>query len=291
MYLMVLRPWSFSASMAPVALGTVLSWRDTNQFSLQTLIFTTIVVCSVHAAVNFSQACHHHLCTVDNTVIDKSAPREQEAHTTTDKTLEKFVRLGTVLYAVSLLAFLGVCYSSSARIEQLAFLFFGGLSASFMYTGRISGASPKLHSSNLDDLIVVTFVPVAVLLPYLAQCGEMHFKPLLYAVPLALNTEAILHSENSRDLERDKVHGIVTAATILGPAGSYAFYLFLLFTPYIIFSVMFLKVSLFYFLPLITLRAAFDLEKLFRNRNMAIVPVRTAKLNAYLAIIYVLVNF
>ncbi len=38
----------------------------------------------------------------------------------------------------------------------------------------------------------------------------------MYAVPLALNTEAILHSNNARDLAEDKKSGIVTLAIYLG---------------------------------------------------------------------------
>jgi 1,4-dihydroxy-2-naphthoate octaprenyltransferase len=113
----------------------------------------------------------------------------------------------------------------------------------------------------------------------------------MYALPLALNAEAIFHSENVRDMERDKGHGTVTTATMLGHKGSYVFYLFLLFTPYVIFSVMLIKGSPGFVFPLITLRGAFDLEKCFRQRNMETMPSRTARLNSYLAVIYILVAF
>lgn len=153
------------------------------------------------------------------------------------------------------------------------------------------GWSPKTNSTLKDLLIIVTFGPLAVLFSYVAQCGQFDLKPVLYAVPLALNAEAIIHSEKVRDMERDKDHGTVTTATILGRHGSYAFYLFLLFTPYIIFSAMLIKGSLGFVFPLITLRGAFDLEKCFRQRNMKEMPSRTARLNCYLAVIYILVTF
>lgn len=269
-YVLALRPWSFSASLIPVVLGGALSWRETSNFSFLTLLFTTIVVISVHGAGNLVKTYHDYPNVND----------EKQMFTS-----QGIVQVGALLYFLACLGLLGVKYSSPAKIEHLAFLFFGGLSGSFIYTG---GISSKYHSLG-DLVIVITFGPVAVLFSYVAQCGQLSFKPLLYAVPLALNTEAILHSENARDLERDKGDGVVTAATILGPGGSYAFYLFLLFTPYIIFSVMLAKGSLGFVLPLVTLRAAFDLEKCFRERNMGTIPSRTARLNTYLGIMYVLV--
>lgn len=272
MYLMALRPWSFSASLAPVALGNVLSWRETSAFSFTTFILTAIVVVSVHAAGNLVDTLH-------NKLKDNSA----ETETFTSKGI---VRVGALLYFAACLGLIGIKFSSPAKIEHLAFLFFGGLSGSFLYTG---GISPTKHPFG-DLIIVVTFGPVAVLFSYVAQCGHFDFKPLVYAIPLALNTEAILHSKNARDLDQDKGEGVETAATMLGHRGSYVFYLFLLFTPYIIFSVLFVKGSFGFVLPLITFRAAFDLEKCFRERNLGTIPSRTAKLNAYLGLMYVLVN-
>lgn len=75
-------------------------------------------------------------------------------------------------------------------------------------------------------IIIITFGPITVLFAYLSQIGsiganqsyifEVILKPLLYAIPLALNTEAILHSNNARDLHDDKKSGIVTLAIYLG---------------------------------------------------------------------------
>jgi 1,4-dihydroxy-2-naphthoate octaprenyltransferase len=83
-----------------------------------------------------------------------------------------------------------------------------------------------LKSALGDLIIIITFGPITVLFAYLSQIGsigtnqsyifEVILKPLMYAVPLALNTEAILHSNNARDLAEDKKSGIVTLAIYLG---------------------------------------------------------------------------
>ncbi|KAK9294017.1 hypothetical protein QLX08_011217 [Tetragonisca angustula] len=55
-----------------------------------------------------------------------------------------------------------------------------------------------------DVLILVIFGPISVLFAFMAQTGYIELGTIYYAIPLALNTEAILHSNNTRDLESDK---------------------------------------------------------------------------------------
>jgi len=51
-YLIALRPWSFTASLSPVALGTCLAFKSLNVFNLWICIATCICALSVHAAGN-----------------------------------------------------------------------------------------------------------------------------------------------------------------------------------------------------------------------------------------------
>ena len=152
-----------------------------------------------------------------------------------------------------------------------------------------------------DLIIIITFGPVTVLFAYISQIGsyapsndflyDLYLKPLLYAIPLALNTEAILHSNNARDLNDDKKAGIVTVAIFLGFTGSYLLYVVLIFAPYLMFLVMALKESLIYLLPFATIKMAFDLEKDFRYNKLALLPMKTAKLNLIFGLLYVVSTF
>lgn len=111
---------------------------------------------------------------------------------------------------------------------------------------------------------------------------------MYYAIPLALNTEAILHSNNTRDLESDRTAGIVTLAIIIGLTASHVLYAALLFAPYIMFVVAGVRHSSSFFLPLITLPAAFRIERQFRQPDaIQRVPRQTAKLNLYFGCLYV----
>lgn len=124
-YLIALQPWSFSVSLAPVALGNVLSWREKSQFSLPIFLFSTIVVLSVHAASNAVHAYR-----------DGHGKTDQERSGKADKERAKaMVQIGAVLYVLACVAMFVVTCISPAKTEHLALLFFGGLSASFLYTG------------------------------------------------------------------------------------------------------------------------------------------------------------
>lgn len=169
-------------------------------------------------------------------------------------------------------------------MEHLALVYFGGLSSSFLYTGGVGFKYIALG----DVLILTIFGPISVLFAFMSQTGYVEWSTIYYAIPLALNTEAILHSNNTRDSEADNKVGIVTLAIIIGHTASHVLYAFLLFTPYIMFMVASLKYSRWFILPLVTLPNAFKIEKQFRSHHKHSVPKKTAKLNLFFGILYVL---
>jgi len=119
------------------------------------------------------------------------------------------------------------------------------------------------------------------------QGGELSWAPLIYAIPLALNTEAILHSNNTRDADIDKEAGIVTVAILAGRTGSYMIFALLLFVPYIAFVVLTINASHWFVLPLFTVLFAFNTERQFRRGDLSKLPQTVASLNFKLAIGYV----
>lgn len=138
-----------------------------------------------------------------------------------------------------------------------------------------------------DVVILITFGPLAVMFAHAVQVGYLSVLPLVYAVPLALNTEAILHSNNTRDMDSDKQAGIVTLAILIGPMLSYVLYNLLLFVPYVLFCILATRYTISMALPLLTLPMAFSLEKQFRSRCYAKIPQKTAKLNLLMGLFYV----
>lgn len=130
-YLTALRPWSFSASLIPVILGTVFGFQEAQTINVFTAILASISVLSVHGAGNLVNTYYDFLKGIDGDESD-------------DKTLvnriltkEEVVRFGVAIYSIGCASFLGTIILSPARIDQLALLFFAGVSGSFLYTGEL----------------------------------------------------------------------------------------------------------------------------------------------------------
>ncbi|XP_044738591.1 ubiA prenyltransferase domain-containing protein 1 homolog [Chrysoperla carnea] len=278
-YVLALRPWSLSASLMPTLLGSVIAYKLSSGFSFISLILTIFTIVSVHGAGNLVNTYFDFVKGIDN--------RKSDDRILVDQLLSKdeVVSFGAFLYAAGCVGFIILAYISPAKMEHLALVYFGGLSSSFLYTGGIGFKYIALG----DVLVLIIFGPISVLFAFMAQTGRVEWATIYYAIPLALNTEAILHSNNTRDMVSDKKVGIVTLAILIGHTASHILYAFLLFTPYIIFVVISLNHSKWFGLPLITLPAAFRLEKQFRKSDtIRTVPKQTAKLNLYFGLLYVL---
>lgn len=274
-YVSSLRPWSFSSSLTPVALGAALAYKSTGVFSIPLFLVTGLTVLAVHAAGNLV-----------NTYYDYVKGFDAEDRTVVDNrlSLDEVVVLGVFSYILGCVGFVILAYMSSARMEHLALVYFLGLSCSFIYTGGVG-----LKYISLGDItILIVFGPVSLLFSYMAQTGSLDILTVIYAIPLALNTEAILHSNNTRDCESDRKNGAVTLAILIGPTFSYILYALLLFVPYILFVVVSLHYSRWFILPLITLPKAFQLEREFRAGNLQNIPRNTARLNLYFGLFYVI---
>lgn len=280
-YVLALRPWSLSVSLLPSLLGSALAYRlpGDSQFSWFTLMFTLWTVICVHGAGNVVNTYFDFVKGIDN--------RKSDDRTLVDHILSKdeVVSLGAILYLAGCIGFIFLATWSPARMEHLALVYFGGLSSSFLYTGGIGFKYIALG----DVMVLVIFGPLSVIFAFLAQTGRVDWPTIYYAIPLALNTEAILHSNNTRDMEADSKTGIVTLAILIGPTASHVLYAFLLFTPYIMFFVFAMKYSLWFLMPLLTLPRAFSIEKRFRySHTITEVPKQTAKLNFYFGLLYVM---
>ncbi|CAG9857194.1 unnamed protein product [Phyllotreta striolata] len=279
-YVLALRPWSLSASLMPTLLGSTLAYKypGSTDFNYITLLLTVLTVVTVHGAGNVVNTYFDYVKGIDN--------RKSDDRILVDHILSKdeVVSLGAMLYFAGCVGFILLANLSPAKMEHLALVYFGGLSSSFLYTGGVGFKYIALG----DVLILIIFGPISVLFAFMSQTGYVEWATIYYAIPLALNTEAILHSNNTRDSESDKKVGIVTLAIVIGHTASHVLYAFLLFTPYIMFMVVSLKYSKWFMLPLVTLPEAFKIEKQFRSNDIHDVPKKTAKLNLFFGILYVI---
>ncbi|XP_020829618.1 ubiA prenyltransferase domain-containing protein 1 [Phascolarctos cinereus] len=276
-YVLALRPWSFSASLSPVALGSALAYRSQGALQPGLLLGSAVAVLAVHGAGNLVNTYYDFSKGIDH--------KKSDDRTLVDRILEPqdVVRFGVFLYTLGCVCAACLYCLSALKLEHLALIFFGGLSGSFLYTGGIGFKYVALG----DLIILITFGPLAVMFAYAVQVGSLAIFPLVYAIPLALSTEAILHSNNTRDMKSDREAGIVTLAILIGPTFSYILYTALLFLPYLIFSILATRYTISMALPLLTIPMAFSLERQFRSQTFNKLPQRTAKLNLLLGLFYV----
>jgi 1,4-dihydroxy-2-naphthoate octaprenyltransferase len=278
-YVYALRPWSFSTSLTPVALGAALAFKSTGVFDFYVFLVTCFTVLTVHSAGNLVNTYYDYV-----KGFDKDSKSDDRTLLDHRLTIDEVVHLGVGLYTAGCVGFVMLVVLSPAKMEHLALVYFGGLSCSFLYTGGVG-----LKYIALGDIIIlIIFGPISLLFSYMSQTGSMDLVTLAYAIPLALNTEAILHSNNTRDSESDKRAGAVTLAILIGPSFSHILYALLLFVPYILFFVISVHYSYWFLLPLITLLRAFHLEREFRSGNLAKIPRSTATLNLYFGLFYVI---
>jgi 1,4-dihydroxy-2-naphthoate octaprenyltransferase len=195
------------------------------------------------------------------------------------------VNYAAYLYGFGMLCMLMLMALSRAKSEFIAALFFGGLSSSFLYTGGIG-----LKYYILGDLLVVfTFGPLSMLFSYGVQSGHFPLGPLILALPLALSTEAILHSKHLREVEEDKREGMISLAVVLGRQGSYFFFALLLFLPYLLFAVFASGYSLLLGLPLLSMPYAFQLERSLREVGPSrAISIKAARLNIVVSTLFIL---
>ncbi len=279
-YLTALRPWTLSASLTPVLLGTVLCYKTHGYLSVTIAVVSTFTVLAVHAAGNLVNTYFDFIQGVD------SSSAGTEDRTLVDRHLKptQVVNLAAYLYGFGMTGLWILIVLSPAQSEQLAGLFFGGLSSSFLYSG---GIGLKYYAVG-DVVVIITFGPLAVLFSYVVQCGCFSSAPLLLAFPLALNTEAIIHSKHTRSIEEHQRSGIVSLAVLLGHQGSYLLFALLLFLPYLIFIYWTVRYSGYFILPIITVFYTFSLERKFReNRGQIKLSSELARLNLALGLLQV----
>lgn len=128
-YVLALRPWSFSASLTPVALGSALSYKLEGSVDLVILLVCAVTVLVVHGAGNLVNTYYDFSKGIDH--------KKSDDRTLVDEILapQDVVMFGALLYSLGCLCATLLYFLSTLRLEHLALIYFGGLSSSFLYTG------------------------------------------------------------------------------------------------------------------------------------------------------------
>ncbi len=272
-WLLATRPWSFPASIVPILVGGALAHRA-GEFAGGLFMLTLVGGLLFHIGANLFNTYFDFRRGVDSSA-------DADDRTLVDALLRPrdVVIGGLTVFAVG--AAIGGFLVSQAGFAILA-LGGIGLALGVFYTADPLGYKYKA----LGDLgIFAAFGPVLVLGTYMVQTEEMDLLPFLFAVPLGLIIDAILHANNVRDAQADRRSGAWTLAQLLGDDASRWVYAALVLAPYGFVAGFGAAVSPWMLLPIVTIPLAWKAVQQMRIRKeglqpaIALLPQQTAQLS------------
>ncbi len=204
------RPFSFTVSVIPPILGTVLAVLGNPGLEINwfRFILTVIGCVTAHSGANLLSDYYDYKVRVDREGTFGSSGL------LVDKIMQpgQILKGGVIAISVALGIGLYLVFVTPNPMLLLGVIFIGGIFAVF-YT-----ANPFAFKYNaLGDIAVfISFGSAMVLGAYYVQVHSFSWAPVLYALPIALLVDAILHSNNLRDIENDEAVDIKTIPILVG---------------------------------------------------------------------------
>jgi 1,4-dihydroxy-2-naphthoate polyprenyltransferase len=247
---MAVRPFSFTASVTPVVLGSVLAGYD-GYWNWLLFAITLVASVAIHAGTNLI-----------NDYYDWQKGADTPESLGPNRALQQGMLTPTQVFWGGIFCFalgagLGL-YLVAARGFFILWLGILSVLAGWFYT-----AGPFAFAYiGLGEVVVFIFMgPIMVLGSYfvLAQRAPLHV--IWLAVPVGLLVAAILHANNMRDLEGDLAKGKRTLANLLGRRASKIEYYVLVGGSYVLLVLLVILgiAPRFTLLTLVTLPSAIEL--------------------------------
>ena len=199
------RPFSFTASVVPVAVGTLLAGYD-GHFTWWLALLALLGSVLIHAGTNFVNDYYDHVKGADTAdslgpagFIQRGVLRPRD-----------ILIAGVVSFAAG--SAIGLVLVAATSLELL-WLGVASILAGFLYTG----APIHLAYLALGELTVFVFMgPVMVMGAYFVQAETWPWEVFVASLPIAFLVTAILHANNIRDIDSDREVGKRTLATLIG---------------------------------------------------------------------------
>lgn len=221
-WLMSLRPFSFTASVMPMLLALVLVQGS----DITWWVFIPYFVAGLllHAGTNVLNDYYDYVNGVDTEDdIDPShlLPRKMVT--------PRFMKISGHMYFLT-----GVIVGSLIGFER------GGVFVALGITGAVlayfyTGARISLKYVALGDVLVFFLLgPAMVAMGTWALRGDVLPGDILISLPMAFFVASILHANNLRDIQTDREAGVRTLAGVFGPVFARHFMTFLLMAPFVL---------------------------------------------------------
>jgi len=222
------RPFAFTVSLIPPILGGLIAGVENPglQFSLFRLVLAGVGCMTAHAGANLLSDYYDFKTRVDREGTFGSSGLLVPGIMSPAQVL----RGGWVALVIAgvIGAFFVLVTPSGTFLIWLILL--GGLLGIF-YTAK--PFEFKYHA--LGDLAVfISFGPAMVLGAYFVQAHQFSWKPILYSIPIGLLVDAVLHSNNLRDIANDGVVKIKTVPILIGEKWAKIMYQALVFGAYLL---------------------------------------------------------
>ena len=222
------RPFSFTVSLIPPVMGGLIALVENPglPFSLFHYILAGIGCMTAHAGANLLSDYYDFKSRVDRHGTFGSSGVLVPGIMSPEHVLRgAWMALGVAGVIGAYLVLVTPCGTF-----LIGLILLGGLMGIF-YTAK--PFEFKYHA--LGDLAVfISFGPAMVLGAYFVQAHQFSWKPILYSIPVGLLVDAVLHSNNLRDIASDGVVKIKTVPILIGEKWAKVMYTALVFGAYLI---------------------------------------------------------
>lgn len=198
------RPFSFTASIIPVLVGTLLAAPE--NFTWWIAVLALLGSVFIHGGTNLVNDYFDHVKGADNEQSLGMAGYIQRGILRPRSVLFA----GLFCFAAGSVIGLILCAATS---WSLVWLGVASVLAGFLYTG----APVHLAYIALGEVTVFFFMgPIMVVGAHFVQTETWAWEPWVASLPIAFLVTSILHANNLRDIENDRATGKRTLATIIG---------------------------------------------------------------------------
>jgi 1,4-dihydroxy-2-naphthoate octaprenyltransferase len=281
------RPFSFTVSVIPPLLGSLIAVMEHPSLSFNTVHFILVLFGCVlaHAGANMLSDYFDYRKRVDREGTFGSSGVLVGGLLSPSQIL----RGAIVAYAVAAAIGLYLIQSIPNGTGLVWLILVGAILGIFYTAGPIA-----FKYRALGDLAVfISFGSAMTLGAYYVQAHQFSWAPVLYALPLALLVDAVLHSNNLRDIENDKKVDIKTLPIIVGEEASKIIYYALIFGAYVLTAVLVVLTDMpvLTLVTLLSLPLAIKLAKLVSNKTnsdpnqFAMIDAATAQLHSAFGIL------
>lgn len=225
-----IRFFSFTASVVPILVGSVLAWRASN---VSVVLCLAMLMASVacQAGANLANDYYDHCSGVDT--FDSLGPSKviQQGLLSPIE-----VRRGMVV-AFSLATVIGI----GILIATGWVVFWLALACLAIAYGYTAGPKPLGYIALGEIAVFFAMGPAMVVGSFYVLTGRVSVASMLTSLPIGFLVAAILHANNIRDIEPDRVARKRTLATIFGRRGATIEFTLLVGGAYLVIAAMILK--------------------------------------------------